>query len=150
MDAQLTGYVTGDLSFQSSGDADPTTGKFRYSYGVYVFYNLGYKVTATIVGLVNWATGPIQAYTPSKRTSGEISLTKRAFDGDLLDGDGDWHTSTGTMSLLPRADDGGDVTPNDPEFTQNLNCPPGSSGDVKIPELRCQFTNNSTMYSPEK
>jgi chitinase len=155
MDAQLTGYVTGDLSFQASGDADLSAGKFRYSYGVYVFYNLGYKVTATIVGIVNWATGPIQAYTPSKiinvygPVSGEISLTKRALDGFLLDGDTDWHSSNGTTSLLSRADEEGDVTPNDPEFTQNLQCPPGSSGDVKIPELRCKFMNNLDSYSSQ-
>lgn len=41
MDAQLSGFVTGDLSFQASGAITASTGTFRYSYGVYVFYNIG-------------------------------------------------------------------------------------------------------------
>lgn len=29
------------------------------------------------------------------------------------------------------------TAPDDPEFTQSLQCPQGSSGDVQLPELRC-------------
>ncbi len=54
MDAQLTGYVTGDLSFQASGKANTATNSYQYTYGVYAFYNIGYKATALILGVLNW------------------------------------------------------------------------------------------------
>lgn len=67
MDAQLSGYVTSRLSFQASASADTTSKEFHYSYGVYLFYNLGYTAKATILGIVDWALGDRLAYTPDQR-----------------------------------------------------------------------------------
>jgi hypothetical protein len=66
MDAQLTGYVMGDLSFQAHGDYDTASNSFQYRFGAYLFYNLGYKATAQILNFIDWALGPRQAYTPNK------------------------------------------------------------------------------------
>jgi hypothetical protein len=124
MDAHLSGYVTGDLSFQASGDVTTGTGAFRSSYGVYVFYNLGYSATAQVLGLFNWALSPRKAWPQDQRiniygpVSSEIPLTKRSLDDDLSSyydygsngsladvGEQDTHSTT---LLLPRADgDGG-------------------------------------------
>ncbi|KAF3058357.1 hypothetical protein GL218_05328 [Daldinia childiae] len=150
MDAQLTGYVMGDLSFQASGQADTNTGVFQYSYGVYAFYNIGYKATAAILGLINWATGPQQAYTPDKRIniygpiSGEIPLhSKRGLEEPH---DTSENITTGSrLNLVPRADGDDDgLSPNTPDFTQQLSCPLGSSADVKLPELRF----NCDLFGP--
>lgn len=64
MDAQLTGYVMGDLSFQADGDYDTTSNDFHYRFGAYLFYNLGYKAQAQILNFIDWALGPRQAYDP--------------------------------------------------------------------------------------
>lgn len=66
MDAQLTGYVMGDLSFQAHGDYDNTKNAFQYRFGAYLFYNLGYKATAKILNWIDWALGPRQAYNPNQ------------------------------------------------------------------------------------
>lgn len=66
MDAQLTGYVMGDLSFQAHGDYDTTGNEFNYSFGAYLFYNLGYKATAQILNFIDWALAPRLAYDPRK------------------------------------------------------------------------------------
>ncbi|KAB8237919.1 uncharacterized protein BDW43DRAFT_306620 [Aspergillus alliaceus] len=66
MDAQLTGYVTGDLSFQAHSDYDTTINTYKYRFGSYLFYNLRYKATAKILNFVDWALGPRMAYSPDK------------------------------------------------------------------------------------
>ncbi|GAP93031.2 putative chitin- type 1 [Rosellinia necatrix] len=150
MDAQLTGYVMGDLSFQASGDADLTKGVFHYMYGVHAFYNIGYKATAKILGLVNWATGPQKAYTPDKRidiygpVQGDISLSSKKRSLLSHDNVTSLGAQPGFTPLLSRADDSDGQAPNTPEFTHQLQCPPGSSGDVKIPELRF----NCDLFGP--
>ncbi len=123
MDAHLSGFVTGDLSFQASGDVATNTGAFRYSYGVYIFYNLGYSATATILGLFDWALSPRKAWPQDQRinvygpVTGEIPLTKRSLDG--RDNYGYDYGSNSSL-LLPRADgDGsqgilGNVLPGNP------------------------------------
>ncbi|KAI1658123.1 putative bacteriodes thetaiotaomicron symbiotic chitinase [Daldinia decipiens] len=150
MDAQLTGYLMGDLSFQASGQADTNTGNFQYSYGVYAFYNIGYKATAVTLGLVNWATGPQQAFTPDKRIniygpiSGEIPLHSKRGLKEPHDVSENITIGSG-LSLLPRTDDDDDgLSPKTPDFTQQLSCPPGSSADVRLPELRF----NCDLFGP--
>ncbi|KAK9422564.1 putative chitinase [Seiridium unicorne] len=165
MDAQLSGFVKGDLSFQASGEANTKTNAFDYSYGVYIFYNLGYSAKATILGVVNWATGDRSAFTPDQMVpiygpvtgsidlSGSSSQVKRSSAwtidefGDLEDPLG--HNSSSWMPLLPRADDDpSDLSPNDPEFTQNLQCPASNDGDMQLPELRfnCDLLNTVRAY----
>lgn len=53
MDAQLTGYVTGDLLFQAYGDYDSLDNAFYYRFGAYLLYNLGYKAKANILGFID-------------------------------------------------------------------------------------------------
>ncbi|KAL1835649.1 hypothetical protein VTJ49DRAFT_6294 [Mycothermus thermophilus] len=144
VDAELSGYVRGDLSFQASSDIGTDTGAFRYTYGVYLFYNLGYTATAKILGLIDWALSPRTAWPQDQRlnlygpVTGEIPLTKRSLELDGRDGHGVDYAVNNSI-LLPRADgDGsqGSLNPNQPAFTQNLQCPPGGSAPVKLPELR--------------
>jgi chitinase len=80
MDAQLTGYVMGDLSFQAHSDYDTTSNTYKYRFGSYLFYNLGYKATAKILNFIDWALGPRTAYSPDKivklyEKQGSIPLT---------------------------------------------------------------------------
>ncbi|KAI3339955.1 hypothetical protein F4824DRAFT_498076 [Ustulina deusta] len=148
MDAQLTGYVTGDLSFQASGKANTATNSYQYTYGVYAFYNIGYKATALILGVLNWATGPQTAYTLDKRidiygpVNGEISLvSKSGLDELLFASDNVTSLESSSAFLLSRAED---PPPNTPEFTHQLQCPAGSSSDVQIPERRF----NCDLFGP--
>lgn len=66
MDAQLTGYVMGDISLQAHGDYDTATNDFHYRFGVFLLDNLGYKATAQALSFIDWALSPRQAYTPDK------------------------------------------------------------------------------------
>jgi hypothetical protein len=150
MDAQLTGYVRGDLSFQAHADADLQNKAFNYRYGVYVFYNLGYKANAHILGVINWALANREAWTPDQivkilEKTGSIPLTANTGGRLLLDGPNNNVTSPGglnnqtmrlTGSQIFKRTDGDDDGPTSPEFTVGLTCPPGSDGDAKIPELR--------------
>ncbi|KAI3068615.1 CAZyme family GH18 [Aspergillus niger] len=165
MDAQLTGYVIGDLSFQAHGDYDTTGNEFNYRFGVYLFYNLGYKATAQILNFIDWALAPRMAYDPRKtfklyEKKGSIPMSSSAkskreatIDGplhqDLVEvgslTNGSISTYLDSASGLSRRGDEMDIDgPNAPEFTQNLKCPPGTSGDVQLPEIRfnCDFLND--------
>jgi chitinase len=66
MDAQLSGYVNGDLSFQAHRDYDSSDNAFHYRFGAYLFYNIGYKAKAKILSVIDWATGDRMAYNPDK------------------------------------------------------------------------------------
>lgn len=66
MDAQLSGYVNTDLSFQAHGDYDTSDNAFHYRFGAYLYYNIGYKAVAKILDFVDWATGDRTAYSPDK------------------------------------------------------------------------------------
>ncbi|KAJ5880238.1 uncharacterized protein N7473_011291 [Penicillium subrubescens] len=66
MDAQLSGYVNGDLSFQAHGDYDSSDNAFHYRFGAYLFYNIGYKAKAKILSVIDWATGDRMAYNLDK------------------------------------------------------------------------------------
>lgn len=66
MDAQLTGYVEGDLSFQAHGDYDSTDNAFHYRFGAYLFYNLGFKAKAQVLNFINWALSARAAYNPRR------------------------------------------------------------------------------------
>ncbi|KAJ5194865.1 uncharacterized protein N7498_008303 [Penicillium cinerascens] len=66
MDAQLSGYVDTDLSFQAHGDYDTSDNAFHYRLGTYLYYNVGYKAKAKILGFIDWATGDREAYSPAK------------------------------------------------------------------------------------
>lgn len=153
MDAQLSGYVMGDLSFQASGDVSTTTGAFIYSYGVYAIYNLGYTAKATILGIVNWALDDRKAYNPDKHiniygpVTGSIPLTKKR----SLEEDDSLNITSSIPRLANRqtgSDD--DTSPNSPDFTQNLQCPAGS-GEYKRPELRfnCDLLGSVQVLSTD-
>uniref|UniRef100_A0A0P0CAT0 chitinase n=1 Tax=Hypocrella siamensis TaxID=696354 RepID=A0A0P0CAT0_9HYPO len=141
MDAQLSGFVTGTLSFQASGSADTSSKQFRYSYGVYVFYNIGYSAKATVLGIIDWALGPRQAYNPSRRLDvygpieGTIPLTadsKRDLIPALIQEQPD--PNNGSARLLDaRANLA--LEPSDPQFSQPITCPAGAAG-WRLPELR--------------
>ena len=66
MDAQLSGYVNTDLSFQAHSDYDTSDNAFHYRFGAYLYYNIGYKAVAKILDFVDWATGDRTAYSPDK------------------------------------------------------------------------------------
>lgn len=148
IDAQLSGYVMGDLSFQAKGAVSTTTGSFDYSYGVYAIYNLGYSAKATILGIVNWALDDRKAYTPDKiinvypPVTGSILLTKKRSLEEALD-DGGFNLTKPELLLAGRqtgSTTGSDMdtSPNSPDFTQNLQCP-ANNGEYQRPELRCEL-----------
>ncbi|PHH75536.1 hypothetical protein CDD82_4401 [Ophiocordyceps australis] len=94
MDAQLSGYLVGTLSFQASTDVDTSTKTMHYSYGVYLLFNLGYSARAHILGLVDWAMAPREAFVPPKQVNvigpvrESISWGRReAEQVDMADGD---------------------------------------------------------------
>ncbi|KAF7587601.1 hypothetical protein BBP40_007000 [Aspergillus hancockii] len=159
MDAQLTGYVTGDLSFQAHSDYDTTSNTYKYRFGSYLFYNLGYKATAKILNFIDWALGPRMAYFPGKTVKlyekqGSIPLTSSKKERRSVPDDGPvglLNTSAHVLrnnsmsaSLDPVQRAYSDATIlwtwvnglNEPEFTQNLQYPSRSTGDVKLLELR--------------
>ncbi|PHH74610.1 hypothetical protein CDD80_2962 [Ophiocordyceps camponoti-rufipedis] len=69
VDAQLSGYLVGGLSFQATSHINHDSGEVDYSYGVYMIYNLGYTAKAFILGLVGWAVEPREVFYPDKRIS---------------------------------------------------------------------------------
>lgn len=76
--------------------------------------------------------------------SGEISLHSKRGLKEPHDISENITTGSG-LGLLPRADGDDDgLSPNTPDFTQQLSCPPGSSADVKLPELRF----NCDLFGP--
>ncbi|KAL4923139.1 uncharacterized protein BDV17DRAFT_296638 [Aspergillus undulatus] len=117
MDAQLTGYVEGDLLFKAHADYNTDDNQINYLFGAYLKYNLGYKATAQILNFIDSALSPRKAY-PSPR-----SIEYR----------GKRHFVARLGSLMRRADPM-DVDP--PQFTKKLSCPKGSSGNVQMLELR--------------
>ncbi|KAJ5640413.1 hypothetical protein N7528_000038 [Penicillium herquei] len=89
MDAQLSGFVEADLNFRAHADLSSSDQAFHYSLGSYIIYNLGYKATAKILGIVDWVTGDRRAWNPSRELtlyekSGAIPLVSSAEDRDDL------------------------------------------------------------------
>jgi chitinase len=172
MDAQLSGYIKSRLSFQASASADTISKEFHYSYGVYLFYNLGYTAKATILGVVDWALGDRLAYKPDQRVDiygpveGTIPFTseiqKRAelfgLEAPVNGLDAENALISNFSLLFPRVDDPSNAgmlniycplllvilrsyikDPKKPDFSYRLGCPPGTTGDIQIPEMRCKF-----------
>jgi hypothetical protein len=69
IDAQLVGYMNTSLSFQAraTGGIGTSGSPFLYSYGLYLYYNLGYGAFATIAGFSNWALKPRDMFSPFPR-----------------------------------------------------------------------------------
>lgn len=66
VNAQISGYVKAILSFQASGAVTGGTNSpflWSYSYGVYFYYNVGYRAAATTLNVFDWALSPREAYT---------------------------------------------------------------------------------------
>ncbi|PHH65090.1 hypothetical protein CDD81_3488 [Ophiocordyceps australis] len=69
MDAQLSGYLVGTLSFQASTDVNTQSQTMHYSYGVYLLFNMGYSARAYILGVIDWALAPREAFVPPKQVN---------------------------------------------------------------------------------
>lgn len=54
-------------SFFATDSVYTRSKRFDYMYGVYHYYNLGYKVKATVSGRINWALGGREAYRVDRR-----------------------------------------------------------------------------------
>ncbi|KAL6228777.1 hypothetical protein BDW75DRAFT_131550 [Aspergillus navahoensis] len=150
MDAQLTGYVEGNLTFEAHADYDTDSNEISYSFRTFFAYNLGYKAIAKILNFIDWALDAREAYKPSRRITlyeklGTIPLSESAtLETRAIDGS--WGNDTSLApELVPagliRRADGMDL---DPEFTKKVTCPKGSSGDPQLPELRinCKYLND--------
>lgn len=142
MDAQLTGYMEGDLRFKAHADYNTDDNQINYSFGAYLYYNLGYKATAEILNFFDWALSPRKAYDPPRsirlyEKRGTIPMTEpepvEARGMESVWGNG---TSPSLELGLVRRTDPMDLDPTPPEFTKKVLCPPGSSGDPQLPELR--------------
>ncbi|KAK3395032.1 hypothetical protein B0H63DRAFT_533483 [Podospora didyma] len=151
VDAQITAFMLGTLSFQARGLANLVTGKFDYTYGVYLLYNVGFKAKAVILEWKDWAMKPRMAYEPKDRSmtiyqqSGSINLfgnTKRWVtlgDGPQPDFDNNTMSANPAYFLFARADGDGDTDmtdPNSSKFTDQVSCPPGKQIQITLPELR--------------
>jgi chitinase len=146
MDAQLTGYVEGNLTFEAHADYDTDSNEISYSFRTFFAYNLGYKAIAKILNFIDWALDAREAYKPSQRITlyeklGTIPLSESAtLETRAIDGS--WGNDTSLApELVPagliRRADGMDL---DPEFTKKVTCPKGSSGDPQLPELRSMLS----------
>jgi hypothetical protein len=162
MDAQLHGYVIGDLLFQAHGDYSTSTNEITYWFGAYFIYNIGYSATTQILSLFDWALGPQVAYPSNKsielyykegsiplsvssdeetnsQATGERTFIPQAHDGSSEDQIGNdisvWFSPA--TGLYPRADD--DQNGRSAQFSQPLTCPARGSGDIRVPKLRCRL-----------
>lgn len=79
MDAQLSAFMTGKLSFSAQLDGTATSTKFPIKYGAYIFYNIGYSAKAQILGLIDWALKDRLAYHPDKK----VKIHEGKYDIDL-------------------------------------------------------------------
>ncbi|KAI9045865.1 Major Facilitator Superfamily protein [Aspergillus affinis] len=150
MNAQLTGYLKGILSFQAQGDYETDSNAFNYRLGVYFIYNIGYKATAQLLNFIDWALSPREAYNPDKtikiyEKTGSISMSAEDEKRSLSDEQNATNAISSrsnslslSNTLVRRADD--TQGPLDPKVKDPLSCPPSSSGDIRVPELRCLCT----------
>ncbi|RYP19213.1 hypothetical protein DL767_009698 [Monosporascus sp. MG133] len=145
VDAQLTAFLFSAIKFDAKGTWKSVTNTWAYSYGVYLFYNIGYKAKATVLDWIGWSTGERKAYDKDRRfdiygpVTGEIQLgggsTKRmlgATEG-LLSYD-NMTVYDPARALFSRADDEDD--PGSPTFTNPITCSAGDSKAVTLPELK--------------
>lgn len=154
MDAQLSGYVEGDLSFQAHADYNTDNDAIRYMFGAYIYYNLGYKATAKILNFIDWALNPRTAYNPPRSVKlyekqGAIPMTEpEAVEARSIEGSWGNGSSPSLELDLVRRTDPMDFDPTPPEFTKKLSCPPGSSGNLQLLELRSMCFVSSLKRSP--
>lgn len=162
MDAQVSAFLKAALQFIATGAVSTATQRFDYSYGAYLYFNVGFKAKAVVLDWINWALDARNAYTPDRRIdiysqTGSIDLAggddgrRRRRSVNLINGAGvrsNAATTTPfneTMSinaladpglLFRREDDEMDVDSNAPAMTSPITCPIGDSKTLKIPELR--------------
>lgn len=74
MDAQLSGFVEGDLNFRAHADLSSTGKALHYNLGVSIIYNLGYSAQATILGIIDWASGDRKAWNPIPSISVNVQV----------------------------------------------------------------------------
>lgn len=161
MDAQLSGYLRGILSFQGHGDYETDSNAFSYRFGAYLFYNIGYKATARVLEFLDWALDPREAYDSDRMiklyektgtipmSSEEVDKEERMAAAPYIDGLDAAHNATVRGSdtslstyhaprLVPRA--GEKKGALDPKVQNPLKCPPKSTGSVRLPELRSKLS----------
>ncbi|OQE10109.1 hypothetical protein PENFLA_c093G00176 [Penicillium flavigenum] len=155
MNAQLSGYVNTDLSFQAHGDYDTSDNAFHYRFGAYLYYNIGYKAVAKILSFVDWATGDRKAYSPDKmlklyEKTGTIPMSESDMGkrGLPIEADAQEHEITAdlsknsTMSVLETAADifrRADVTTLDPKIPEFTKPGASSSGYPNCDVINCGF-----------
>ncbi|RYP24055.1 hypothetical protein DL765_000783 [Monosporascus sp. GIB2] len=154
VDAQVTAFLYGALTLRAWAIGDIINQIYKFGYGAYLYYNVGYKAKAEILEWINWSLGERKAYGQDRKftihedeyevdlSGNSVSNSKRMemyTDGDVevraLDNE---TTSANVLSgphyLFSRAD--GDQDPGSPQFQNPIQCPAGSQGQVKLPELR--------------
>lgn len=115
------------IQFHATGAISTVTKAWDYSYGAYLYYNLGYNAHATILQWATWALGERAAYSPDHKytiyeNSGSIPIgdnnakrmVKLIDDPSQAEPFGNDTTSVNALLdpsyLFRRADDGnGDV-----------------------------------------
>ncbi|PFH61273.1 hypothetical protein XA68_17786 [Ophiocordyceps unilateralis] len=148
VDAQLSGYLVGGLSFQATSHINHESNELKYSYGVYLIYNLGYTAKAIILDMVGWALQPREVFYPDKRISVYGPVT----------GSVPWDSHEDGVSATSRPNNSAEASasemaaPRDksiyarvpkrksqkiaPTFNSQLSCPIKRKRKIKLPELR--------------
>ncbi|EGX88796.1 bacteriodes thetaiotaomicron symbiotic chitinase, putative [Cordyceps militaris CM01] len=143
MDAQLSGFLAGTLSFQARAKADTGSQNFTFSYGVHFLYNIGYSAKAVILGITDWATGDRLAYTPDKKIDVygpfeyTIPLGSKAKRAEIGAGEEQpFSANNSSMNLFDlRSDSDPMDTDSSSQFSTPITCPAGAAG-WRLPELR--------------
>ncbi len=164
--ATVSAYLKSAVQFNATGTVNFVTGMFDYTYGAYLYYNLGYKAQANVLKWISWALADRNAYTPDRRIdiygpkSGSLSLTgsrgetrrrmvklvdsppggRALYDNETIGAlvDPAW--------LFKRADDMDVDGPDAPSFSAPIQCPAGDSPTIKIPEMRSKY--GQVMFPP--
>ncbi|WQF83340.1 Putative glycoside hydrolase family 18, catalytic domain, glycosyl hydrolase family 18 (GH18) active [Colletotrichum destructivum] len=166
VDAQVTAFLKGALTFRAWAIGDIVDSVYEYGYGVYLYYNIGYKAKAQILEWFDWATGERKAYETDQKLiiyepePGKIDLSDPSTSSSKrmeplpdsgYEGSGvlrrqsaeNNHTSAASDEYEEQframaAGTGGNANqnPGTPQFTNPIQCPAGNQPVFRVPELR--------------
>ena len=138
-----------------------TPSRWDYTYGVYLYYNIGYDAKARVLEWADWALGQRMAYKPDRRVEiytkdGSIDLSSsgtRSIPGRMATLDADNRTSKadnftilnyddpGAFRMLADSDDSDDQdTPALSDAKTHAVCPDGGAPALRLPEMRCKYS----------
>lgn len=67
MDAQVTAFLYGALTLRAWAIGEIVSQIYKFGYGAYLYYNVGYKAKAEILEWIDWSLGERKAYTEDRK-----------------------------------------------------------------------------------